>query len=167
MVDETEQPPRMWPLAELSDIYFAQIPSANQQAGLFRVLSEGEFFQRHQTGFFPHDQQLIEKQKEERRSAEATEKLVTKAAMADKVLFRDQAIESQLAQAIAQRANFRRPEAIFKTLVKLGYWSPDENLDLLRYQIATIFSDMVLAESKASSWTVSAKQSRRLCPLGG
>jgi exoribonuclease-2 len=191
MVDETEQPPRMWPLAELSDIYFAQTPSANQQAGLFRALSEEGFFQRHQTGFSPHGRQLIDKQKEERRLAEAAEKLVTKAAewlratadgrsycppaeaeriqrlMADKVLFGDQAVESQLAQVIAQRANFRRPEAIFKTLVKLGYWSPDENLDLLRYQIAAIFSDIVLAESEASSWTASAKQSRRLWPLTG
>ena len=52
--------------------------------------------------------------------------------MANKVLFGDQAPTDQLATAIAQNANFHRPEAIFETLVKLGYWTTDQNLDLLR-----------------------------------
>jgi exoribonuclease-2 len=48
------------------------------------------------------------------------------------------------ARSIMKKAGLTATEAIFNHLVAVGIWSPDENVDLLRYRIPTAFSDPVL-----------------------
>ena len=46
-----------------------------------------------------------------------------------------------LCQAILKKAGLEDPERIFYILTKLGIWDPHENVDLLRYEIPTTFSE--------------------------
>ncbi|WP_231716481.1 ribonuclease catalytic domain-containing protein [Desulfosarcina alkanivorans] len=48
------------------------------------------------------------------------------------------------ARAIMKKAGLTSPEAIFSHLVAVGVWTPDENVDLMRYKIPTDFSPSVL-----------------------
>jgi exoribonuclease-2 len=48
------------------------------------------------------------------------------------------------ARAIMKKAGLTSSEAIFNHLVAVGVWTPDENVDLLRYKIPTDFSPAVL-----------------------
>ena len=49
-----------------------------------------------------------------------------------------------IARAIMKKADLTSSEAIFNHLVAVGVWTPDENVDLLRYKIPTDFSPAVL-----------------------
>lgn len=186
MVAEADGSQREWSLAELAEIYFVDPPLSDQQAALLRALVEGQFFERRQTLFWPHSRSQVEKWQEQKKEAVEARNWIARAAkwlrsvadghpqdppaeaerikqlMADKVLFGDQHSEGKLAAAISQHANFHRREAVFRTLVKLGYWSSDQNLDLLRHRIATSFSEPVLLESRSAQWIEAAKQSHRL-----
>ena len=48
------------------------------------------------------------------------------------------------ARTIMKKADLTSSEAIFNHLVAVGEWTPDENVDLLRYKIPTDFSQPVL-----------------------
>jgi exoribonuclease-2 len=67
------------------------------------------------------------------------------------------------ARAIMKKANLTANEAIFNHLVAVGIWSPDENVDLLRYRIPTEFTAPVLqlAQRVAKPSTGAFKESGR------
>ncbi len=48
-----------------------------------------------------------------------------------------------LCQAILKKAGLEDPERIFFVLTKLGVWDQNENIDLLRYDIPTTFSESI------------------------
>ena len=59
-------------------------------------------------------------------------------------LFEKESPHYDTARAIMKKAGLTSPEAIFNHLVAVGTWGPDENVDLLRYNIPTGFSQPVL-----------------------
>jgi len=48
-----------------------------------------------------------------------------------------------LCRAILKKAGLEDPERIFLILTKLGVWDPNENIDLLRYDLPTTFSEQI------------------------
>ncbi|MGA6924467.1 MAG: RNB domain-containing ribonuclease [Desulfosarcina sp.] len=71
---------------------------------------------------------------------------------------------SQTARAIMDAAGVTSAEAIFNHLVDVGIWTPDENIDLLRYRISTDFSQPLLdmADTVPATTRESFKDSRRV-----
>ncbi len=63
-----------------------------------------------------------------------------------------------------KRADLTSSEAIFNHLVAVGVWTPDENVDLLRYKIPTDFSQPVLewAQSVPAATAGTFKDSSRV-----
>ncbi len=63
-----------------------------------------------------------------------------------------------LCQAILKKAGLEDPERIFFVLTKLGVWDQNENIDLLRYDIPTTFSETI--RSNAASLIDRARDPR-------
>lgn len=53
------------------------------------------------------------------------------------------------AKTIMKKADLTSSEAIFNHLVAVGVWTPDENVDLLRFKIPTDFSQPVLDQAQS------------------
>ncbi len=68
------------------------------------------------------------------------------------------------ARAIIKKADLTSSEAIFNHLVAVGVWTPNENVDLLRYKIPTDFSKPVLelAQSVPTDTASTLKDSTRV-----
>ncbi|MCK5311030.1 MAG: RNB domain-containing ribonuclease [Desulfobacteraceae bacterium] len=56
-----------------------------------------------------------------------------------------------IAKAMIAKADLKIPDQIFNILLRAGVWEKDENIDLLRMDIETGFSESVLKEVKALS----------------
>ena len=66
------------------------------------------------------------------------------------------------ARAIMNIADITSSEAIFNHLVAVGVWTPEENVDLLRYKISTDFSQPVLELAQSVPTTGSFQESGRV-----
>jgi len=64
-------------------------------------------------------------------------------------LFEKESPHCEMARAIMKKADISSSEAIFNHLVAAGVWTPDENVDLLRYKIPTGFSQPVLEQAQS------------------
>ena len=64
-------------------------------------------------------------------------------------LFDKESPHYETVRAIMKKADLTSSEAIFNHLVAVGVWTPDENVDLLRYKIPTDFSQSVLEQAQS------------------
>ena len=64
-------------------------------------------------------------------------------------LFDKESPHYEEAKTIMKKADLTSSEAIFNHLVAVGVWTPDENVDLLRYKIPTDFSQPVLERAQS------------------
>ena len=64
-------------------------------------------------------------------------------------LFDKESPHYETVRAIMKKADLTSSEAIFSHLVAVGVWTPDENVDLLRYKIPTDFSQSVLEQAQS------------------
>lgn len=69
-------------------------------------------------------------------------------ALKDYCLHDENAREASLVRQLFRNAHLKNPLAAFYTLVKAGIWSEDQNLDLLRHEIALDFSTPVLTQAE-------------------
>ncbi len=60
-------------------------------------------------------------------------------ALSSYYLFEKDSDTADLARAIMDQAGMKRPEQIFDLLVRIGIWSPDEDVDILRMEIPVEF----------------------------
>jgi len=67
----------------------------------------------------------------------------------DYYLFDKNAPEWQLARELSKEAGLTGPHDIFRLLVKLGVWDPDENIAMLRSDIPTDFSEDAQTQAKS------------------
>jgi exoribonuclease-2 len=72
-------------------------------------------------------------------------------ALVDIALYEDEAPGAKFGKELLQRAGGYDMAEARQILVKLGIWDEDENLDLLRLEIPTTFSDETLQESERLS----------------
>lgn len=79
-------------------------------------------------------------------------------------LFDKESPDYDAARTIMKKADLTSSEAIFNHLVAVGVWTPDENVDLLRYKIPTEFSQPVLewAQSVPAATVGTFKDSGRV-----
>jgi exoribonuclease-2 len=72
-------------------------------------------------------------------------------ALINLALYEDEAPDARLGKDLLQRAGGYNASEARQILVKLGVWNEDENLDLLRFEIPTTFSQETLQESETLS----------------
>ncbi len=157
-----------------------------QQAGVLEALwtDRLHFKQRKEGQFEPRRPadvaQLEEQMQAERRKAEDRERFVGLARMALAGQVPDRpgswarplvdllvglALHDEDFSAHAQArellkdigASGRPKDAAFDVMVALGLWEPEEELCLLRHEIPTRFSDLVLAEAEGARWVASGE----------
>ena len=175
-----------WTLDELAALYFPGEPGPHGRAALFRALADGRAFRRHGKRFEPlgrsrlayrrtqearlrqNDAWLHETAAWLRRAADGEETGPPPDAgravelLAAKVIFGEQHSHAREATDLAKLAHFHTQEAIFSALVKVGHWSEDENLDLLRHNIPVAFAEQTIAEADAAGWTGRSGRDPRL-----
>ncbi len=62
-------------------------------------------------------------------------------------------IKTAVAKAILSRAGVDSRDKIFNIMVKLGLWDKDENIDVIRFNVPTNFSDQILKDANEISNT--------------
>jgi exoribonuclease-2 len=165
-----------WNLDELAALYFPGGPGPHGRAAIFRALEESRAFHRRGWNFVPLKPRQVAAAKEEEQRAAENEAWLQEAAdwlrgvaggkevprpvdehraielLAGKVLFGAEAPHADQASTLARLAHFHSCEAIFDVLVKLGHWSKDENLELVRHRIPIVFPDEAIAEAEGAEW---------------
>lgn len=66
-------------------------------------------------------------------------------------LFEKESPHCDMVKTMLKKANITSPETIFNHLVTVGAWSADENIDLLRYKIPTVFSPAAISQAQSVS----------------
>lgn len=163
---------RDWSLDELAELYFGESAEGDKRSGLSRALDTGALFARHGAQFEPldpdavadHDRSVAEAERRERWIDEAGAWLRSVAdgaptsppegagraigLLEQEALFGAESPEAHEAALLMKAAHLHGPEAALGVLVKLGHWDRDENLDLLRHEVPTSFSQEALAEAE-------------------
>jgi exoribonuclease-2 len=158
-------------LETMTEFCFPDNPDADHEAAVIRAFFDDRlYFKFNLDRFFPNSAQQVEqlnaqRQEETRRNriielgAQWMKSLLTDAAppadlnekdiqdFADILksfyLFEKESPHFVLAKAMISKAGFERANGIFPLLVKLNVFDENENLDLLRLEIATDFSDEI------------------------
>ena len=162
---------RGFSLRELAELVFPPDPSSDHEMAVLRVLFEDHlYFKQKGELYEPRSPEKMEEinlqfkrqAEEERQMKEAAAWLAAvwanqpTAAPAGKeavlhllkeyVLFGIEAPEATKTKTILEMAQIQAPNAPFEILVRLGEWSEDENLFLLRHRIPQTFGGKVLNE---------------------
>lgn len=149
-----------------------QVDGDQVSATLRAFFHDRLYFKFSPDRFFPLTEDQVEQIKTQRKEAEILERLVNDGAawmkkvetrkasppetadtiikiLSDYFLFEKESPRSAVAKAILKKAGASSPSAIFTFLVQIGHWHAHENLDLIRYGIASDFP--VAVETQASN----------------
>ncbi len=176
-----------WSLDELSALYYQGDSGPHGKAALFRALLDGGYFQHTGLTFTPLPRERVEARQQQMRRHNSDDAWLQEVGewlrrttdgqstphpppnithafdmLANRVLFGAAHPDAQDADRIADAGHFHTREAIFNALVAAGYWSRNENLDLLRYGTPVIFSEQVSNEAKAARRQKYAREAKAL-----
>jgi exoribonuclease-2 len=166
-------------LATMTEFCFPDSPSGDHESAVLRAFFDDRlYFKFNLDRFFPNSaaqvERLISQQREEERKKRIIEiggvwlkSLTTGAPPPDDLSEDDKAVivnilksyylvgkESEdhaLASAMVAKAGVERTAGLFPLLVKLNIFDENENIDLLRYELATEFSDEILESAQKIS----------------
>ena len=158
-------------LATMTTFCFPDKEDGDQVSATLRAFfNDRLYFKFSSDRFFPHTKDQVEQIRTQREDAALLERLVREGAawiqnadagktsppenadtikkiLSDYFLFDKESPHKAVAKAILKKAGAGSPSAIFFFLVKIGYWHRHENLDLLRYNIASDFPESVETHS--------------------
>ena len=174
-----------WDLEILVDLYFAEAPADDERAALVRALAGGSYFEMRQGRFKPHPQAVVERKRavesaRQRSEAELVQQAAWLRGLADGkegpapstaeraiALLEEAALGqedrplSPAATQLMRRAHLHGPLAALEILVRLGRWGADENLDLRRAGLASVFAPGLVCQATDARWPKAAARSRR------
>jgi exoribonuclease II len=156
----------------LAQLCFGEAVTEDHVSALARALFEEKIhFKMKEDRFLPHSDEKVEQIVQQKKEEEAREKKLGEgSAWLKRMLDRQQegsppSCREEIVQALVDLALYpeERPEAKFgkellqiaggyniaearQILVRLGIWGEDENLDILRFEIPTVFSKEALEE---------------------
>ncbi len=155
-------------LPTMTDLAFSGPTDADHASAVIRSLFDDRlYFKFKPDGFFPHTPEQVEEIVTRRQAAEQQERLINQGAawmqrvlegqavaapqeaeliytvLASYYLLEKESPHRQAARTILNKAEAGSPGAIFSFLTKIGKWSADENLDLLRFAIPIDFDTEV------------------------
>jgi len=153
-----------FPLAELARTWFGVGVTPDQSAALGRALFEDRFYFKFKGSLWlPHPPEVVDQLKEQyqrellRRQERQTAGAWLRAAwegkeitdpvwrqrlievLRDMAVFGSEGQHFESGREYLEEAKLTKPEAPFKLLVRMGVFSPDENLDLYRYEVPLEF----------------------------
>ena len=162
---------RGFSLRELAELVFPPDPSGDHEMAVLRVLFEDRLYFKQKGDLYePRSPEKMEeinlqfkRQAEEEREMQEAAVWIAGAwanqpappparkeailhLLKEYALFGAEAPEAPKAKAILERAQIQGPHTPFEILVRLGEWSEDENLFLLRHRIPQTFGGNVLNE---------------------
>lgn len=167
---EVVQSERQWiDLATMTALCFPNAPTHDHTSATLRAFfGDRLYFRFSPEQFFPHTPQQVEQTINQQELAAQQEHLISQGATwlqhnqksktdvaapakADTIveilssyfLLEKESPHHQVAKAILTKAGVSSPKAIFAFMVNIGVWHPDENLDLLRYEIVDSFPKAV------------------------
>ena len=181
----TAQP---WSLEELTALYYHGDFAPHGKAALFRALLDGGYFRRDGLTFMPSSRETVEAHRQQMRRSDSEDAWLREIGawlrravdeqslpepappntphalelLAARVLFGPAHPDARDADRIADAGHFHSREAIINALATVGYWDRNENLDLLRFNTPTIFTDQVIGEAKAARWRKYAREAKAL-----
>ena len=155
-------------LKTMTEFCFPDNPNDDHESAVVRAFFHNRlYFKFHQDRFFPNTQDQVERKiAKERENARRNrviqeggdwlanvmndndplipeDKLEITNLLKSFYLFGKENENYDLGKAILARAGIDPDEELFKVLVKLGVFREDENIDLYRYNISTVFPDEV------------------------
>jgi exoribonuclease-2 len=161
-------------LPTMTELCFPEDSNSDHESAVIRAFFADRLYFKFDTDrFFPHTSEKVEQILSQRKAAEKQEALIVQGAawmqktlagkipslpkhnkdichkLASYYLLGKESPDRELAGAIIKKAGAGSPTAVFSFLTKVGHWHPDENLDLLQYNIAPEFS--VEVETHAES----------------
>jgi len=153
-------------LMSMTEFCFPNHPMDDHQSAVVRAFFENRtYFKFNFDSFFPYTEEQVEQITARAREAERRNRIIEEGGiwlkyvlsakkpdlpenklpvvdvLKNYYLFGKECAESVLAKALLKRAGIESELAVFQILVKLGIWSPNENIELLRYEVPTCFSD--------------------------
>ncbi len=156
-------------LPTMTEFCFPESPNGDHESAVMRAFFENRLYFKFSTDqFFPNSvdkvNQLIAYEAEVVRKNNIITKgaLAIKAALSGKTrlegdayqeiidiltsyyLFEKDSPHHDMGKAILEKSGTDSNDAIFKLMVRLGVWEEHENLDLLRFETPTEFSEVVL-----------------------
>jgi exoribonuclease II len=170
----------------LAQLCFGENITEDHISALVRALFEDKlYFKMREDRFFPLSAEKVEqvlKQKEEEAAREkklgqgsawlkqaldkqpvdppsCREEIVQ--ALVDLALYEEEGPGAKFGKELLQRAGGYNLAEARQILVRLGVWKEDENLDIFRFQIPTLFSEEVLKEADALGDFVFRREGRR------
>jgi exoribonuclease-2 len=159
-------------LATMTALCFPRDSNSDHESAVLRAFFGDRLYFKFDIGrFFPHSAEKVEQIQHQRKAAEQQKRLIasgsgwvqkilngqTPAApedadticdmLASYYLFEKESPHRDSARSMLKQAGAGSPSAIFTFLTRIDRWHPDQNLELLRYDIASEFS--VEAETHA------------------
>ena len=166
---------QMWiDLETMTGLCFPTAGDDDHQAGVIRALfMSRRYFKFKPDRFLPHTEEQVAAIIESEQKAARRDRLIDAGAawiqsvqsgstaqppachreLVEKFksfyLFDKESPHYEEVKMIMKKADLTSPEAIFNHLVAIGVWTPDENVDLLRFKIPTDFSQSVLDRAQS------------------
>jgi exoribonuclease II len=153
---------------------FPDDPDDDHESAVVRAFfNDRLYFKFNLDRFFPHSVEQVDQIIAQREAEARQERLVAQGAawlqkvleghdpakpaeaeticemLASYHLFEKESPHRDTVRTILQKAGAGSPSAIFTFLTRIGVWQVDENLDLLRYQVTTGFSEKIEAYTDA------------------
>ncbi len=163
-------------LETMTGLCFPMAVDDDHRSGVIRALFKSRrYFKFRPDRFFPHTEEQVAAIIETEQNATRRDRLIDAGAawiqtvrsgstaqppachreLVEKFksfyLFDKESPHFEDARTIMKKADLTSSEAIFNHLVAIGVWTPDENVDLLRYKIPTDFSQPVLERARSVS----------------
>jgi exoribonuclease II len=184
-------------LTTMTEFAFPGAPSFDHQSAVVRAFFRDRiFFKFNADSFFPYTERQVRQVTARAEKEAKKERLVLEGSkwlkgvlkdqtsnyskedinahtaiikiLASFFLFGKESETSDIAKNILLRSGIKNPEDIFGILVKIGFWHPDENLDLLQFEIPVKFSEEIRScadnlsnKSPASFFETSSENHRR------
>ncbi len=152
-------------LPTMTALCFPQDANSDHESAIIRAFfNDRLYFKFDISRFFPHSAEKVEKIQHQRKAAERQERLIASGSawvkkvldgnkpsppeggdsicdvLASYYLYEKESPHRDMARTILKRAGAGSPSAIFSFLTRIGRWQTDQNLELLRYDIASEFS---------------------------
>jgi exoribonuclease-2 len=169
----------------LAQLSFGEDVTDEHLSGLVRALFEDRLYFRMKDGhFFPNTEDRVEQIIKQREEERRREEWLTKGALwlkdlkdgktheppsfkadivrllMDLILYETEAPEFKFGKELLARAGIGDLKQARALLVKMGVWDEDENLDLIRFHIAVLFSETSLAESARVAFAAKSFEGR-------
>ncbi|MFH1566380.1 MAG: hypothetical protein ABIL09_00150 [Gemmatimonadota bacterium] len=181
-----------WVFDELASLCCRSAADPVERAALLRALWRGDWFERCGAAWRPRSEPAVLDRAARRRQAQGEARdeaalgrwlrTVGKdpsepsppgaeralALLEEVALYGVEAPRASAAAGLMKAAHMHGPHAAFETLVRLGRWSPDENLELKRWAVPVEFGDAAAAEARqiaaagARAWPLAGRGARRI-----